>query len=165
MSEAAPQSCFSNGVNNCYASACLPAEDFSHGEACWVSGWGLTEEGGDFPTFLQSVGVNLFSEQYCNEHSTPQASQGLNYEAEICAGIPDNDENGLIDGGKDSCQGDSGGPLTCVRDDQPVLVGIVSWGAGCANEGEPGIYTNVFRFVEWIQETTANAGIPITDDP
>ena len=166
LSESAPPSCFSDGVNDfivnkCYASACLPAENFSHGEACWVSGWGTIEEEGDIPTFLQSVGINLFSKQYCIEHSTGQASGGLDHEVEICGGVPDNDENGLIDGGKDACQGDSGGPLICLRDDQPVLVGIVSWGIGCAEEGYPGIYTNVYKFIDWIQETTTNAGIPL----
>ena len=36
--------------------------------------------------------------------------------------------------GKDTCQGDSGGPL--VADDK--LVGIVSFGDGCAKPGTPG---------------------------
>ena len=163
LSESAPPSCFSDGVNNCYASICLPADNFSHGEACWVSGWGATEEGGGVSEILQSVGVNLFSKQYCNDHTTPQGSGGLDHEVEICAGTPDKDENGFIDGGKDACQGDSGGPLTCVRDDQPVLVGLVSWGIGCAVEGQPGVYTNVFQYIDWIKQTTANAGVPIAD--
>ena len=162
LTQAAPASCNAGGTNSCFASACLPTENFRHGEACWASGWGATSWGGDFPTFLQSVGVNLFSEEYCIEHSTDEAKEGIMHEVEICAGTPDKDNNGLIDAGKDACSGDSGGPLTCVRDGQPVLVGLVSWGLECANEGEPGIYTNVFPFVDWIEEVIAESTDPWT---
>ena len=160
LSSAAPASCTAGGTNRCFASACLPAEDFSHGEACWVTGWGATSWDGDVADYLQSVGVNLFSKEYCDEFSKADFPEGIMHDVEICAGIPDNDKNGLMDMGKDGCSGDSGGPLTCVRNGQPVVVGLVSWGWECANEGEPGIYTNVFRFVDWIEETIANSTDP-----
>lgn len=47
---------------------------------------------------------------------------------------------------EDTCQGDSGGPL--VYDNK--LVGIVSWGQGCAVVGYPGIYTDVPMVRNWI---------------
>jgi trypsin len=47
---------------------------------------------------------------------------------------------GLSAGGKDSCQGDSGGPIV---NSNKVLIGIVSFGDGCALPGKPGVYSRV----------------------
>lgn len=63
---------------------------------------------------------------------------------QICAGELDG-------GGADACQGDSGGPL--VQGDK--LVGIVSWGHGCAQAGKPGVFTRVSSYSTWIAEETA----------
>ena len=124
-----------------------------HGKHCWVAGWGVGSEGGASQLLLNEVGVNIFSHEYCVNHSI--YGNFIVEEAEICAGIPDRNNDGMADGGKDACQGDSGGPLICVEQGKPILYGVVSWGEGCARRGAPGIYANVNAALEWIDDTIA----------
>ena len=71
----------------------------------------------------------------------------------MCAGIPDLDDNGLTDGGKDHCTGDAGSSLVCNVDGKVTLTGIVSWGIGCAREGLPGVLGDVYNYRDWIDST------------
>lgn len=83
-----------------------------------------------------------------------------------CRGKPNCAMNklGFCAGGRnaDSCQGDSGGPLVCqVVDDnysdaQYYVAGITSWGHGCGKK--PGIYTNVAKYINWIEEKANEHG-------
>ncbi|XP_068631440.1 serine protease nudel [Battus philenor] len=104
---------------------------------CTAVGWGATIERGLDPDHMREVEVPIWS--HC-KHRQDEAGR------EICAG--------LKEGGKDTCQGDSGGPLLCrnpINKQQWYVAGIVSHGDGCARENEPGVYTRVSIFVEWIK--------------
>ena len=58
--------------------------------------------------------------------------------------------------GSDSCEGDSGGPLIKTMG-KPVLVGIVSWGDGCADPTKPGVYVRIdgSHYLDWIRRAMA----------
>ena len=55
----------------------------------------------------------------------------------------------------DSCQGDSGGPLAVgappAAGSQVTLIGVVSYGIGCAMPETAGVYVRVSAFVPWIK--------------
>lgn len=53
-------------------------------------------------------------------------------------------------GGRDQCQGESGGPV--YHND--VVVGITSWGYGCANLALPHVNARVSRLANWIQSNS-----------
>ncbi|KAL6446751.1 hypothetical protein ACFW04_001288 [Cataglyphis niger] len=58
---------------------------------------------------------------------------------------------GYQDGAEDSCKGDSGASL--VNKDN-ILLGVTSWGDGCAEIYSPGVYTNAIYLRHWIKNKT-----------
>lgn len=100
-----------------------------------VYGWGNTEGTGPANRF-QKVLVPVLGDSYCR---TVYAGWGYVANGEICAGYKA--------GGRDSCQGDSGGPLVL----NGRLFGVVSWGNGCADAGNPGVYAQVATYATALQ--------------
>ena len=152
-------SIFESDTSNSVEAACLPQAESTHGRACWIAGWGATSvwdpNQDDQPPsgtrILQEAGVNLFDVYYCYDNTVVRPTGN----GEICAGIPDQDGNGISDGGVDACKGDSGGPLLCDVAGVTTLTGVVSKGKGCAREGDASIYADVFYFKSWIEQTIA----------
>ncbi|KAG3286569.1 transmembrane protease serine 5 isoform X8 [Ictidomys tridecemlineatus] len=124
---------------------CLPAEEqhFPSGSQCWVSGWGHTDPSHTYSSdTLQDTVVPLLSTQLCNSSCI---YSGALTPRMMCAGY--------LDGRADACQGDSGGPLVCPDGGKWHLVGVVSWGRGCAEPNHPGVYAKVAEFLDWIHKT------------
>ena len=98
-------------------------------------------EGGSSPKALNEVQLPLVSPSVCR---AAYLNDFEDSDSPLCAGYPE--------GSKDSCQGDSGGPLFIELNGTPYLVGVVSWGYGCAREGLYGIYTNASVYHDWVEE-------------
>lgn len=112
---------------------------YAPGALLTVAGWGATSEGGSTSSRLLEVDLPAISDADCQAHYGSQVAPAY----ELCAGYPE--------GGKDSCQGDSGGPLMATgADGKRVLVGIVSWGEGCARPGVPGVYAEAAALAGYI---------------
>jgi trypsin len=118
-------------------SSSIPPVDFDKGTEDWagissrVIGWGTLSSGGGSPTNLQQVDVPVRTNDECDSLSYP----GKITDTMVCAGIPE--------GGIDSCQGDSGGPQFVMVNGKPVVMGVVSWGYGCASPNRFGVYARV----------------------
>ena len=100
-----------------------------------ITGWGATAtsgSGSNGSDDLQAATVPIVSDSSC------AGSYGAEFNSStmVCAGYPE--------GGVDTCFGDSGGPMQAPIEGAGYrLVGITSWGNGCAEEGFPGVYTRV----------------------
>ncbi|MEQ2176776.1 hypothetical protein GOODEAATRI_031542, partial [Goodea atripinnis] len=123
----------------------------------------------NYPDTLRCLDAPILSDTNCRNSYPGQITSNM-----FCAGF--------LEGGKDSCQvrhvklqhsenksifrrllltpllifymfqGDSGGPVVC----NGQLQGIVSWGYGCAQKNQPGVYTKVCNYKTWIQNTMSS---------
>lgn len=94
-------------------------------------GWGRTSENGKTSRYLLQATVPVLPDDFCVETYPQFVKTDM-----FCAGY----EGGRID----TCQGDSGGPIVV----QGKLVGVTSWGEGCARRGKPGVYVRISRYAK-----------------
>ncbi|KAJ2947598.1 hypothetical protein O0L34_g17396 [Tuta absoluta] len=132
--------------NNLFRPACLPdaiGDDSLEGESAMVSGWGSTIERGPASNIPMKAEVQIWSQEECSGagYGSRKVTPRM-----LCANAPD----------KDACSGDSGGPLL-LQQPHYTLVGIVSWGRGCARPGYPGVYSRVNSFLPWLRVALRHA--------
>ena len=136
---------------------CLPHADMCLREGVLfdLAGWGTTSEGGSASAKLLKTQAYLEKYGDCawflnNAQADPFGS--YIQPNEICAGgkmLPEETD------WSDTCQGDSGGPMTFEdANEVNTIMGIVSWGFGCARPGYPGVYTRVTNYVDWIYQNS-----------
>ena len=128
-------------------------EAFGFPSACSVvTGWGGVEawspgrgrsDARALPDRLRAVDLPIVDNATCADRYGGRITPG-----QVCAGY----EQGTMD----SCQGDSGGPLVVPGGPTGwTQIGVVSWGAGCAQPGAYGVYTRVSSYIDWILEQTS----------
>lgn len=129
-----------NGIHSDKIPLAKKGEDAKYvGQPATVTGYGTTMEDGSASPELKTVDVTVLSNDKCRGYS------GYDEILMLCAGVPE--------GGKDSCQGDSGGPL--IHKDRmgySTLIGVVSFGGGCARAGSPGVYARAATYNSLLQE-------------
>jgi len=141
-------------------SVCLPTKSLrlSAGETLRVSGFGRTKpmlKGKPFlpeerkPTVKSRMEIpklNLVDLPYLlDKECARMYKHDYHSKTMLCAGN--------LEGGEDSCSGDSGGPIVQLKEGVATLVGVVSFGMGCARPNWPGVYTQVTHYLDWIAET------------
>jgi len=126
---------------------CVPDSDEDLvGQTAWVTGWGRLYEDGPLPAVLQEVDLPIINNSQCEAMYEKAGFREHIPHIFICAGYKE--------GGKDSCEGDSGGPMSVARaaDGRYVLGGVISWGIGCAEKNQPGVYTRISEFRDWVNQ-------------
>ncbi|XP_030821883.1 acrosin-like [Camarhynchus parvulus] len=124
--------------------ACVPNASLTVSElkTCYIAGWSPdSAEAQGASDVLQEAKVRLLDIRLVN---SSHWYAGAIHTHNLCAGYPR--------GAMDTCQGDSGGPLVC-KDNRASyfwLVGVTSWGKGCAKAKQPGVYTSTQYFYNWI---------------
>ena len=117
-----------------YGIAIMPLNGFSYvprtGQSMTVIGVGDRGAGEGSTVWLNAAEVKMTDPRRCNMN---YGDNSVHDSTMFCARDP----------GQDSCQGDSGGPIMMNVDGVQKIVGIVSWGRGCAEERYPGVYARV----------------------
>jgi len=129
--------------NDYVVPACLPsssANDYT-GQSAVVSGWGTTSEGGSVSPVLKETTVNMVSSS-----DSSCRGYGIDDSIKMCGYMQ----------GTDSCQGDSGGPLVLKEGGKNTVIGVVSYGRGCARTGWAGVYAKVTGYLDWINSNIAD---------
>lgn len=103
-----------------------------------VAGWGATKENGQTVKHLQSTKVPIVDRDECKEEYRKEAKITASM---FCASGKN----------KDTCSGDSGGGAYY----NDTLVGITSFGYGCARAKYPGVYTKIPYTRNWIVDSVA----------
>ncbi|MEG2129826.1 MAG: serine protease, partial [Acinetobacter sp.] len=103
-----------------------------------------------YPTTLRYTTVKLAN---CLSSSSLYSAQQITQNM-LCAESP------MQDSLTDACYGDSGAGLTINNLEKPYLLGVASWGIGCAKVGYPGVYTRVANYSDWLNAYLHPSTVP-----
>lgn len=123
---------------------CLPVQEseISAGHRCYITGWGLTEGGGNVSDTLQQAMLPVQSHERCS-NEWGRLGVPIDKKSMICAGSGKPGQAG-------GCQGDSGGPYVCEENGKWVLRGAVSWGHRMCRTDLFTVFARISSFRDWI---------------
>ncbi|KAF5273572.1 hypothetical protein FQR65_LT04570 [Abscondita terminalis] len=123
---------------------CLPTSQPEPEELCSIMGWGKLNSSDEYgSTILHEAKIPVVSWDKClKSYKRYFLTSNM-----FCAG--------WASGEADTCAGDSGGGLMCpssneVKHKTYSIQGITSFGDGCGRRNKYGIYTMVYKYLDWI---------------
>lgn len=117
----------------------LPTDPYSFRDTYYILGYGFTDYKNPHLDLLHLGEVNILNKDLYPNLPTDDSML-----------IAQGNINGTI---VDTCKGDSGGPLFQIdREGNHYLYGITSWGIGCADVMNPGVYSDVYYMRGWIKK-------------
>ncbi|XP_055345809.1 trypsin-3-like isoform X1 [Paramacrobiotus metropolitanus] len=115
-----------------------------------LAGWGLTNPDDMVgSSVLKKVFLPIVNTTQCEQWYDTAGRHQIIQSEFLCTGYQY--------GGRDTCQGDSGGPLVKEIHGRWSLIGVISWGMGCARAYLPGVSTFVPVYHQWIADTTGGS--------
>nr|XP_029708563.1 uncharacterized protein LOC109402104 isoform X2 [Aedes albopictus] len=140
--------------------ACLWIDPEIHFTEFTATGWGSTGHFQNRTPSLLKVSLKPLDTSICGTFYTSEFIRGLNaglHENHLCA----------VDEKMDTCEGDSGGPLQVKLLHHirltPFIVAVTSFGLPCGSSN-PGVYTKIGPYHDWILATMRKGGAVIEDD-
>lgn len=117
---------------------CLPWSSFNSYafRRATVAGWGSLKRGRSHA--LRGEDVYTMTNNRCKYDY--RWTQSLINSGKICAASSKHP----------TCPGDSGGPMVILEDGAFTLIGVHSSGLRCAQDAQPGVYSRVTSYLDWI---------------
>ena len=124
---------------------CLPEFESVPGSSCFTSG--INQDSKE----IDAVPLNLFSNDFCDNHSVYSHFQTSLNQNQLCAGLPSGNDKIAPFNGK--YVEDFGGPLICLdkTNQKPIFTGVASSNSLSTKSGHPGMIQSFSRKV-WVRE-------------
>ncbi|KAK6630649.1 hypothetical protein RUM43_014634 [Polyplax serrata] len=128
---------------------CMPVtNDKWDEEKCVVAGWHSSPLNDEIKGILNKGLVSFLPQRECQNvmTTTDLWRRYVLHDSFVCA-VEKNRRN--------ACLGDEGSPLMCPSKKSPdtfLQIGLVSKSIYCDDFGRPGIFTNLLKFIDWVNE-------------